>query len=218
MVNVTVTSNDDPEWVLALSYAPRDRRAGLEALFALDATLGRVLRTTLEPMVGQMRLAWWREALVRLDSAPPPAEPVLQALASDVMPFAVTGAALAEMIDGWEVLLGTIDKRAIADHGKSRGAILFDQAARVLGASGDPLAKAGEGWALTDLAAHLSDPVMAAQARSVAGPLLATATRHRWSRRGRALGALAHSSRLNLAGPATPWRVARLAWHRLTGR
>lgn len=217
MVNVTVTANHDPEWALALSYAPADRRAGLAALFALDAALGQVLRTTREPMVGQMRLAWWREALAKLDTAPPPAEPVLQALARDVMPFGVTGKALARMVDGWEPLLATIDAQAIADHARWRGEVLFEQGGVVLGASGDPLAEAGQGWALADLAGHLSDPAMAAQARAAAAPLLAVAAGRRWSRAGRTLGALVHIARLDLAGPATPNRVLRLAWHRLTG-
>jgi phytoene synthase len=218
MVNVTVTANDDPERALALSYAPRDRRAALHALFAIDAALGQVLRTTREPMVGQMRLAWWREALSRLDSAPPPAEPVLQALAKEVLAHGPTGRTLADMVDGWEVLLGPLDERAIADHGRWRGELLFEQAGVVLGAASDPLAAAGRGWALADLAVHLSDPALAARARDAALPLLVGATSHRWSRAGRALGALTHIARLNLTGPVTPGRVARLAWHRLTGR
>jgi len=218
MVNVTVTAIKDPERALALSYAPPDRRAGLTALFALDAALGHVLRTTREPMVGQMRLAWWREALARLDTAPPPAEPVLQALAADVLPRGPTGDALAAIVDGWEMLFGSIDELAIERHGQLRGVTLFEQAGVVLGCSGDPLADAGAGWALADLAAHLSDPALATRARDAARPLLARATAQRWSRAGRALGALTHSARLDLAGPATPRRVARLAWHRLTGR
>ena len=218
MVNVTVTAIEDPERALALSYAPRDRRVALSALFALDAALGQVLRTTREPIVGQMRLAWWREALARLDSAPPPGEPVLQALASEVLPLGPTGQGLAAMVDGWEILLGTVDERAIADHGRLRGGILFQQAGTASGAAGDPFAEAGQGWALADLSSHISDPAMAALARELAAPWLATAARHRWSRAGRALGALALIARLDLVGPATPWRVARLAWHRLTGR
>ncbi|MEO5493381.1 MAG: squalene/phytoene synthase family protein [Sphingomonas sp.] len=218
MVNVTVTANEDPQCELALSYAPPDRRAALHALFALDAALGQVLRTTREPMVGQMRLAWWREALVRLDSAPPPPEPVLQALGSEVLPLGPTGETLAGMTDGWEVLLGTIDERTVADHARLRGEVLFKQAGLLLGAEGDPIAEAGQGWALADLAVHLSESALAASARGAALPLLAGAASHRWSRAGRALGALTHIARLNLAGPATPWRVPRLAWHRLTGR
>lgn len=218
MVNVTVMAKEHAERSLALSYAPSDRRAALAALFALDAALGQVLRTTREPIVGQMRLAWWREALVRLDTATAPAEPVLQALAAEAIPLGVRGQALADMVDGWELLFGTIDEQAIAEHGRMRGGMLFEQAGRVLGAQGDPLAEAGQGWAIADLAAHLSDAPLSAGARDAARPSLERASSHRWSRAGRALGALTHIARLDLAGPATPGRVARLAWHRLTGR
>jgi phytoene synthase len=55
----------NPERALALSYAPASTRPGLEALFALDTALGTILKTTREPIVGQMRLTWWYEALGR---------------------------------------------------------------------------------------------------------------------------------------------------------
>lgn len=214
-----MTPTDDPERALAFSYAPADRRAALEALFALDAALGQVLRTTREPMVGQMRLAWWREALVKLDNAPAPGEPVLRALAADALLAGARGEALAVMVDGWEPLLGAIDDAALTDHALFRGATLFAQAGIALRArTSDPLDAAGQGWALADLAAHLSDPALAARAREMAAPLLRDATGDRWSREARALGALAHAARMDSTGPVTPWRVPRLAWHRLTGR
>jgi phytoene synthase len=65
--------------MLALSYAQAPGRGALGALLALDDALAQLLRTTREPALGQMRLAWWREALARLDHDPVPAEPVLSA-------------------------------------------------------------------------------------------------------------------------------------------
>ncbi|NWP05716.1 hypothetical protein GY977_23280, partial [Escherichia coli] len=75
----------DPERDLILTYAPRAAQSGLQALLALDDALARLLRTTREPALGQMRLAWWREALEKLDHAPAPAEPVLKALETEVL-------------------------------------------------------------------------------------------------------------------------------------
>jgi phytoene synthase len=218
----------DPERALALSYAPQPSRAALAALFALDATLAQILRTTREPLVGQMRLTWWHEALCALDTAPPPAQPVLQALAAEVLPRGVSGATLARMIDGWEALLDA-DPIAEADllgHAEKRGVALFEMAGTVLGCRPEePVATAGAGWALVDLAAHLSDLEIAALSASLAGARLAEATAQRWSRVGRPLGALAHVARMDLAYAfcrdvprGAPRRVARLAWHRLSGR
>lgn len=218
-----MTSPDpaDPERALILTYAPRAGRAALVALLGLDDALARLLRTTREPAIGQIRLAWWRERLEALEAGPAPAEPVLQALAASGVP----GASLVPIVDGWEVLIeDRLDADALARFGSGRGA-LFVAAGKALGAAGDPLAEAGQGWALADLARHLGDPDEAAAARAIALPLLDAATSARWSREGRALGAMAHLARRDLAlapGEAppvgAPSRVARLLWHRLTGR
>ena len=223
-----MTDPGDPERALALSYAPPGARAGLVALFALDQTLGQILRTTREPLVGQMRLTWWHEALCALDRTPPPAQPVLQALAAEVLPRGVTGAMLAGMIDGWEALLDAetiVDVNIIA-YGRKRGVGLFEVAGAVLACPpADPVAAAGEGWALADLAAHMSDRETSARAAALAAGPLAQASAQRWSREGRALGALAHIARMDLADArargvarGSPRRVARLAWHRISGR
>jgi len=218
----------DPERHLSLTYAPPDRRAALAALLALDDTLAQILRTTREPLVGQMRLTWWHAALCALDTAPPPAQPVLQALAAEVLPRGVSGAALAGMIDGWEILLepDPLDDAAIDAFATARGATLFESAGVVLGAAaGDPLAEAGRGWALADLALHSRDALAGVRPRALATGALDAATKARWSVSARALGALAHGARMTLAvapgeavRPGAPGRVARLAFHRLTGR
>ncbi len=219
MVNVTVTNRVDPLRDLALSYAPRGTQAGVKALFSLDAALGQILRTTSEPMVGQMRLAWWREALARLDVTPSPAEPVLESLARDALPLGATGVALSRMADGWEVLLGELDGDALTSHAKERGAVLFALAGSVIDADReDPLDAAGRAWALADLSANIGDAKVADRARLMANQAFGEIAGKRWSRRGRALGALALAARLALDGPPRPWWVARLAWHRIGGR
>jgi 15-cis-phytoene synthase len=218
MVNAAVTMMDEPLRDLASSYAPRDRRAGLAALFALDAALGDVLRSTRQPMVGQIRLAWWREALERLDAAPPPGEPVLTAVAADVITQGVTGASLAPMTEGWEVLLAEPTDVMLSRYAERRGAILFGAAATLLGVEGFDVAAAGQGWALADLAGNLGDGDLAGRARALALPLLEAAVRRRWPRRARSLGALVYIARWRLDGTVRPASVLRLGWHRLTGR
>jgi len=209
----------DPWRDLALSYAPVRSRAALDSLFALDTALGNVLRTTREPLVGQMRLAWWREALEGLDASGAPAEPVLQALAAAVLPLGITGRALSGMVDAWEPLLGDIGTASIDDHARQRGGALFATAGLALDAApDDPVGDAGEGWALADLAANLSDPALSSEARKRAATLLTHARRLRWSRNGRALGALALVADRRLRGPVPPTFVLRLARFRLTGR
>lgn len=137
-------AGDRDRWLVTL-WAPAAARAGLFALWALDLALVRIVETTTEPRLGEIRLAWWREALQRLDTAPPPPEPVLNALATAVLPR-VTGAALAGLEDGALAWLGGDPGEAA----RLRGQALFAAAALLLG-GGDP-GGAGASWAAGDLA------------------------------------------------------------------
>lgn len=219
MVNGAMRLNASPLLDLVLSYAPASKRPAFAALLALDSALGQVLRTTREPMVGQMRLAWWREALEQLDFAPAPGEPVLQALAAEALPRGVDGAQLAQLVDGWEPLLGDIDAVAIAAHADLRGAVLFKLAGALLAASpSDPVLPAGKGWALVDLANNLSATALSVTIRTQGITFLRDAYSGQWSPNARALGALALLARAKSSGSAGIAVVLRLGWHRLTGR
>ncbi len=156
---------------IALAYAPRRCRDALAALWACDAALGRVVATTTEPMIGQMRLTWWHERLTGLDAGEVPAEPVLAALHDVVRHHDVTGAMLAGIVEGWEVLLeplplGDDALRALAIE---RGDGLFALSAQIIGATVS--AGLGAGWALIDFAAHCSDQVTAERAWAMAARL-----------------------------------------------
>lgn len=219
MVNITFIPDGQAgaERRLILSYAPVGCRAGLAALLALDDGLASILRFGRDPMVTQLRLTWWHDALRALDDRSPPAEPVLRALHFDVVPK-VMGKDLAGLVEGWEELLDaeTLDDACLLRFADRRGGRLFAMAGRLLAASSDdPLNVAGRGWALADLAAHLSDAAAATRAAMLAQAVLDEATSVRWSRRGRALGAMAHLARITDASAAT--RTARALWHRLTG-
>lgn len=208
----------NPARELALSYA-HTGRAAARALFALDDQLGSIVARASDPLVGQMRLTWWREALESLDRVPPPAEPILRVLAEQALPCGVTGAALATITDGWEALLEEPFGDAAIERHTIRGSALFGAIATVAGATDPMVNEAGRGWALADLAQHLSEPVLRERVGAKARQHLDAALAHRWSRAGRAIGALALLARQALDGKSSPARrVARLAWHRVTGR
>ncbi|SOB87572.1 phytoene synthase [Sphingomonas guangdongensis] len=217
MVNSPFTPEaaaDDPraaERRVVLSYVPADARAGMAALLALDDQLANIVRTTREPMVGQMRLTWWHDAIARLETAAPPAQPVLEALASRVVPVC-GAAAFLPAIDGWEVLLEPeLGDDDLATYAAGRGA-LFAAAAVLMGEGAERIGHAGEAWALHDLAAHVRDPALAARARRLAQ---ARQERRRWPVRLRALGALTSLARDHDRAPAV--RIGRALWLRLTG-
>ena len=218
-----MTPDLDPDRRLALAYGPARARAALEALWRLDVTLGAVLAGKREPMVARIRLAWWREALERLDTAPPPPEPVLQSVAAHVLPAGIAGASLAAMEEGWSILLAeeSLDAEALQAYARLRGGLLFRHSARLLGAAGE-VESAGARWALVDLARHSTNPGEAAAALKAAAGL---APEPAWPRALRALAMLSLLARRDLERAPSPLerqgspaRMLRLLKYRLSGR
>jgi len=218
-----MTPDLDPDRRLALAYAPSAARAPLEALWRLDVTLGAVLARGREPMVAQIRLAWWREALERLDGAPPPPEPILQALAAQVLPAGVSGADLAAMEEGWAVLLAEepLDSRALQIYAEARGGLLFHHSARLLGAA-ESVETAGARWALVDLARRSTRPQEIMAALDAAAAIAPEPT---WPKRLRPLALLSMLARRDIErrvapfeSQGSPGRMIRLLKYRLTGR
>ncbi|RHW17071.1 hypothetical protein D1610_13215 [Sphingomonas gilva] len=219
-------SLSDPDRVLALAYAPVDRRRALAALFGLDEALGQVVRGARDPLLCQMRLTWWHEALSGLGGGPAPSDPALvELIEAGVVPD-MSGTALAALVDGWEALLEPdMTDDDLAAFAEGRGARMFTLGAEMLGADHPALDDAGRGWALCDLARHSSDPALSARALAMAGRALRHAMDAAWPLRLRALGALAAlaqgdtvrgADRLRPAGH--PLRTLRALRHRLTGR
>ena len=216
-----MTPDLDPDRRLILAYVPARRRAALAALWRLDVTLGAVLATGRDPAICQIRLAWWREALERLDRAPPPAEPLLRALAETVLPAGVTGAELAQMEEGWALLLtpGRLGAETMMAYAEARGATLFDLSARLLGEAGAPKG-AGARWALIDLARRTSDPQEVADARKLAADM---SDDNMWAKTLRSLAMLdrlterdAKSDRKYLEVLGSPARMLNLLVYRLS--
>ncbi|MBO9519460.1 MAG: hypothetical protein J7493_15465 [Porphyrobacter sp.] len=120
---------------------------------ALDQRLGAILRTRREPIMAQVRLAWWREMLERDPMQWPQGEPVLEALREWGDP-----SGLAALVSGWEALLSEeLSSEVIAEFIAGRGAA-FAGLARELGVDAiEPARRAAEIWALADLAANISD-------------------------------------------------------------
>lgn len=82
---------------LALVYAPARIRPLWLGYFALESRLARAARVGAEPVLAQIKLAWWREQLggEGRDSA---REPLLAALGD----WDGERSVLVELVDGWE--------------------------------------------------------------------------------------------------------------------
>lgn len=189
-------------------------RPAFDALFAIDDALAEVVTSSTQPALGAIRLAWWREALERLDSGPPPPEPRLQAVAAHLMPHGVTGSAIAGLEDGWTALL---DEEPDVERIGGRGARLFEIAAKLLGGSDGRLDPAGRLFACEQVARMGLIPPFDPKDE------IHTLARHRFPRALRPLTALARLAARDVKQApimeceATPGRAAALLSHRLFG-
>lgn len=74
-----VRRNDPDRWLTAL-FAPDVLRPGLLALYAFNAEIARAREAVSQPMIGQIRLQWWREAWEGITADKPRQHPIVQAL------------------------------------------------------------------------------------------------------------------------------------------
>src|SRR3954452_23234475 len=70
----------DPDRYFSALFAPADKRPLLFALYAFNHELARIGETVREPMMGEIRLQWWREALEEAREDKPRAHDVSRAL------------------------------------------------------------------------------------------------------------------------------------------
>ena len=160
----------DPAITLAMAYAPRDARPVFEDLFALDRRLADAVRQASEPIIAQMKLAWWRDRFAQDPGDWPRGEPLLARLTQWQADGGANLSQLGALVDGWEQI-------AAADELTPDVALAFAEqrarswavAASVLGiAELGTLDMAGMRWALADLAQHCASDAERALVREVA--------------------------------------------------
>ena len=111
----------DPRVMVAV---PRDRRAALATLWVLAERLTKLLRDAREPLIGQIKLAWWRDMTGLLANDPaalPKGEPLL---AEFQQSWAGQGG-LDALVDAAEAMLLAESGDARSDAASAFGAALF---------------------------------------------------------------------------------------------
>jgi 15-cis-phytoene synthase len=129
----------DRDRYLAALFAPAEHRDALFALYAFNVEIGRVRELAREPMPGEIRLQWWREALAGERAGEAAAHPVAATLRATLARYNIAPDRLVALIDGhgfdlYDEPMATLDD---LDNyaGKTQGA-LFGVAADILGGAG----------------------------------------------------------------------------------
>jgi phytoene synthase len=135
---------------LAVAYTPVAFRPAFTLMLQLDARFADIVRKAREPMIAQIKLAWWRDAFAAEPALRPKGEPLLQALGAcgDV----ISPSALEDLVSAWELLLGEREWAAqdVETHAALRGRAIFGSYAGWIGEASDISALSHQ-WALDAL-------------------------------------------------------------------
>ncbi len=97
-----VRRGDADRHMTAMMASPSVRRS-LMALYAFNLELARIPDTVREPLIGQMRLTWWREAVAECFAGTPRQHAVVQELASAVEGMPEAEALCMTVLEGREL-------------------------------------------------------------------------------------------------------------------
>lgn len=147
---------NDPDRFLAAMFAPAAVREALFALINLNAELAQIPETVSEPLLGQIRLQWWRETLTAMGEGPRwQSHEVLVPLQAAAQRHQLSSALLVAMVDARERDLDEAPFESMAElelYAESAGAPLLRLWRHLLGLPEDPYAvQVGGAYALVGL-------------------------------------------------------------------
>jgi phytoene synthase len=147
----------DPDRYFSALFAPAKKRPLLFALYAFNHEIARIGEVVREPMMGEIRLQWWRETIESARAGEPRAHDVARALAETFTHADLPAALFDSMIDARAFDFSSeafADERARDIYLDATSGNLMRLAARVLdiGETHDALAReAGIAYGLTGL-------------------------------------------------------------------
>ena len=105
----------DPDRFFCDLLAPAPACASLFALHAFEIEVARIPERVSEPLLGAIRLQWWREALDGIATGTPRRHEVVLPLAGAVAQDGLALPLLYRMIDGWDATQGRDGPQDLAD-------------------------------------------------------------------------------------------------------
>lgn len=142
----------DHDRYLAALFAPSDVRNDLIALYAANAALERIGRSVTEPLLGEIRLQWWRDSLREAQDGKATGDPVADAFAQTVRQRRLNPSRVSDMIDARAFDIGgeaMPDMRALRTYlGKTDGAV-FHLASQIVGGASAAVAGLADQAGLT---------------------------------------------------------------------
>ncbi|MDP4023860.1 phytoene/squalene synthase family protein [Methylobacterium sp. NEAU 140] len=140
----------DPDRYLATLFAPAAARPHLFALYAFSLTVARVREAASNPMAGEIRLQWWRDALQGEARGDVRANPVAAALQETIRANRLTRQPFVDLIDARVFDLYEDPMPRVSDlegYCGETASALFRLASLVIGGGSEPGGAAAAGHA-----------------------------------------------------------------------
>ncbi|MEM7446294.1 MAG: phytoene/squalene synthase family protein [Pseudomonadota bacterium] len=148
----------DRDRFLTALFAPAENREALFALTAFNLEIAKTREVVTEPMLGQIRLQWWRDAIAEVYEGAPRRHEVIEPLSEAVSQRGLTRAHFETLIDAREDDLTETAPptlSALEDYCTRTSAPLIQLQLEVLGvgqgAAHEAAKSVGAAWALTGL-------------------------------------------------------------------
>jgi len=153
----SVVRRVDPDrWLASRFIGDTEARADVIALYAFNHELARVAETVREPLMGEIRLTWWREALDEIfEGRPSRHHPVAEALAAAIRRRNLARAPLDAMV---EARFSDLDPESLVEDAAlesyidaTAGAVMALAVAVVAGVEAQAVRPAARAWGLAGL-------------------------------------------------------------------
>lgn len=152
-----VREHDSDRYVTTL-FAPESRRAELLVLYAFNLEVARSREAAREPMLGRIRLQWWRDAVAECYEGVPRRHQVVQPLAAAIRNRDLPRELFDRIIDAREADHDDAPMESmerLATYAEATGGALNLLALRILGVDDSDLERAaaaiGAAWVLTGM-------------------------------------------------------------------
>ncbi len=160
----------DPVQKLALVYTDTKFRDAFALFMAFDLRLRHLVQNAHEPIIAQMKFAWWHDVMAKPASARPKGEPLIAAFSEleNGEYGAIIRQSMTQLLDAWELMLGS-EEQSAEEFDRSiqlRAAAIFGGYATMVGAYAETIRSLGYAWARAEIDPHAA-PILRTQLQSL---------------------------------------------------
>ncbi|MCL6229810.1 phytoene/squalene synthase family protein [Bartonella bilalgolemii] len=97
--SLDILRNTDRDRYISVLFAPKQKRRALAALYAFNAEVARIRESVRDPLIGEIRLRWWRDSIANDEEQNIESNPILNDLLKTITLFKLSKTAFLHYCD-----------------------------------------------------------------------------------------------------------------------